>query len=128
MDMHESLGSFIDHSGSTHMPDAAGQLLELLEADEVEALDSPGTALMAEDAADRLEARLERIKKRGGRMPPGTRLIEDAVTHLRANEGVEVTPWTYEDGEGVRWFVLTSEEDDEIIACYSSAPFVDAEM
>jgi hypothetical protein len=128
MDIYESLGTFIDRSGSAYMPDAAGQLLELMELEEVEPLEQPGAAVQAEDAADRLEARLERLRKRSDRLPSGTNLIEDAVTHLRAAEGVTVVPWTYEDADGVRWFVLTSEDDDEIIACYSSAPFVEAEV
>ena len=127
MDIYESLGTFIERSGSAYMPDAAGELLELLEADEVEPLDQPGAALIAEDAADRLESRLERLRKRGERLPSGVSLIEDAVAHLRANDGTAVAPWTYEDGDGIRWFVLAS-EDEEIIACYSSAPFVDAEV
>ncbi len=128
MDMLESLGAFIDRSGRASMPNAASQLLELLEAEEVEALDQPGTPVAAEDAAERLENRLERLRKRAAREPEGITRIEDAVASLRANDGVVVTPWTFEDGEGVRWFVLASDEDEEVIACYTSAAFVEADI
>ncbi len=110
------------------MPNAASELLELLEAEEVEALDHPGTPVAAEEAAERLESRLERLRKRADHEPEGITLIEDAVASLRANDGVVVTPWTFEDGEGVRWFVLASDEDEEVIACYTSAAFVEADI
>lgn len=128
MDMLESLGDFVERAGRASMPNAASQLLELLEAEEVEALDQPGTPVAAEEAADRLESRLDRLRKRASREPEGITLIEDAVASLRANDGIVVTPWTFEDGEGVRWFVLASDEDEEIIACYTSAAFVEADI
>ena len=128
MDMLESLSAFIERPGAAGMYDAANQLLELLEAEEVEPLDHPGNPVAAEDAADRLENRLERLKKRAGGEPEGITLIEDAVASLRANDGVVVTPWTYEDGEGVRWFVLASDEDEEVIACYTSKAFVEHDI
>ena len=128
MDMVESLEAFIDRSGRAAMPEAASELLELLEAEEVEPLDQPGRPVAAEDAADRLENRLERLKKRAEREPEGITLIEDAVASLRANDGVVVSPWTYEDGEGVRWYVLANDEDEEVIACYTSAAFVEADI
>ena len=126
MDIYASLGSFIDSSGS-HTMGAASQLVELMEADEVEPLDQPGTAIAAEEMAERLEQRIERLRKKGPE-PTGLLLVEDAIARLRANEGLTVNPWTYEDSDGVRWFVLASEDDDEIIACYTSAPFVEADI
>lgn len=128
MDMLESLEAFIDRSGRASSPSAASQLLELLEAEEVEALEQPGRPLTAEEAADRLESRLERLKKRNDREPEGITLIEDAVASLRANDGLVVRPWTFEDGEGVRWYVLADDEDEEVIACYTSAAFVEADI
>lgn len=127
MDIVESLGSFIESSGSPTMPGAATQLVELLEADEVEPLDQPGTSVTAEELAERLEQRLERLRKKGPE-PTGVQLVEDAVALLRANEGITVSPWTYEDSDGVRWFVLADEDEDEIIACYTSAPFIEADI
>ena len=128
MDIVESLGSFIESSGSPTMPGAATQLVELLEADEVEPLDQPGTSVTAEELAERLEQRIERLRKKGPE-PTGIQLVEDAIALLRANEGITISPWTYEDSDGVRWFVLANEdEDDEIIACYTSAPFIEADI
>ena len=127
MDMLERLGMFVESSGSSHMPEAASQLLELLESDEVEPLDQPGSGVMAEDAAERLEARLTKLRRRNDRHVEGVALIEDAVAHLRANDGEVVLPWTYEDSDGIRWFVLAT-EDEEVIACYTSAPFIEADI
>lgn len=126
--MQDSLARFIEDSASDHMPDAASTLLELLESDEVEPLGQPGDALMAEEVAERLEQRLEKVRKRSDKLPKGVALIEDAIAHLRANDGVEVDPWSYEDSEGVRWFVLASSEEDDIIACYTTAPFIEADI
>lgn len=126
MDLHQSLSRFVESSGSSYMPDAANQLLELLEADEVEPLDQPGRPLSAEDVAERLEQRIEKLRRRGD-LPRGIDLVEDAVAHLRANDGITVSPYTFEDSEGVRWFVLAS-EDEEVVACYTSAPFIEADI
>ncbi|MGF1510021.1 MAG: hypothetical protein ACFB9M_11030 [Myxococcota bacterium] len=123
MNLFDSLNRFVDSTTSEYMPDAASRLLELLEADEVEPLKSPGAAVSAEDVADRLETRLRRL----GRGGDGIEAVEDAVAHLRAADGLRVRPWTFEDGDGVRWFVLADEEHD-IVACYTSAPFTEAEV
>lgn len=127
MDLHTSLGRFIETSGSRHMPEAAQQLLELLDADEVEQLGGAGEALAAEEVADRLEARLQRLLRRADEPPDGTDLIEDAVAHLRANDGLMVAPYTFEDGEGIRWFVL-ADEDEDVVALYTTAPFLEVEV
>lgn len=115
MDVVDSLSRFIEDTPSELMPDVASQLVELLEADEVEPLASPGDPVLAEDLADRLEAQLEKARDK---LPGagGARLLEDAVNHLRAAEGLTLEPWSFEDGAGVRWFVLV--EDDEVVACY----------
>ena len=126
--MQESLARFIEDSAADHMPEAASALLELLEADEVEPLGQPGDAVMAEELAERLEQRLERIRKRSDKLPDGVPLIEDAIAHLRANDGVEVEPWSYEDSDGVRWFVLATTDDEHIVACYTTAPFIEADI
>jgi hypothetical protein len=128
MDMHDSLARFIEDSASDHMPRAASTLLELLEADEVEPLGQPGDALMAEEVAERLEQRLEKVRKRADKLPDGVALIEDAIAHLRAHDGVEVEPWSFEDSDGIRWFVLASSEDEEVIACYTTAPFIESDI
>jgi hypothetical protein len=57
--------------------------------------------------------------------PEGLDVIEDAVAHLRAHDDV-VAPFTFEDGEGIRWFVLASGE--EVVACYTSEPFIESDM
>lgn len=108
------------------MPEAASRLLELLDADEVEPLDQPGAAIQAEDLAERLETRVDKVRRRSEVLPEGIDLIEDAIAHLRAADGETVHPWTFEDGEGIRWFVLAN--DDEVIACYTSEPFVEADI
>lgn len=126
MNLTEKLGRFIESSGSSYMPEAAAHLLELLESDEVEPLDQPGTSMSAEEMAERLENRLERVRKRAELNLQGIGLIEDAVAHLRANDGAEVAPWTFEDSEGIRWFVVA--DDDGIIACYTSQPFIEADI
>lgn len=125
--MQESLARFIEDSAAERMLAAATELLELMEADELEPLSQPGDPVMAEEHSDRLEKRLEKAK-RGGNSPSGAILIEDAVNHLRAHEGIEVEPWTYEDSSGVRWVVLTSTEDEEVIACYHTASFIEADI
>jgi hypothetical protein len=126
MNILDSLNRFVDSTASEHMPDAASRLLELLEADEVEPLKSPGAAVNAEDIADRLEARLRQVRVRRGD-DDGMELVEDAVAHLRAADGARLQPWTFEDSDGVRWFVLADEEQD-VVACYTSAPFLEAEV
>lgn len=126
--MQESLARFFEDSADERMRGAASELLELLEGDEVEPLSQPGDPVMAEDHADRLEQRLEKLRRRGDKAPTGTALLEDAVSHLRAHEGIELEPWTYEDSSGVRWVVLTSTEDEEVVACYHTGAFVEADI
>lgn len=126
--MQDSLARFIEDSAADHMPRMASSLLELIESDEIEPLDQPGDALMAEEAAEKLENKLEKVRRRSGKPPAGLNVIEDAIAHLRANDGIEVEPWTYEDSDGVRWFVLASTDDEDIIACYTTAPFVEADI
>lgn len=128
MNMQESLARFIEDSASDHMPSAASELLELLESDEVEPIDSSSPAGMAEDVAERLEQRLEKVKRRSDKLPDGVALIEDAIQHLRAADGTEVERWSFEDSDGVRWFVLASIDDEDVLACYTSAPFVEADI
>ena len=70
MDMHDSLARFIEDSVSDHMPGAASALLELLEADEVEPLGQPGDSVMAEEVAERLEQRLEKLRGGGSAQWP----------------------------------------------------------
>jgi hypothetical protein len=125
MDLTNSLGRFIESCSSAHMPEAAATLLELLEADAVEPIGQPGNPVLAEDMAERLETKLERLRRKNDDVPEGVDLIEDAVAHLRAHESDVLAPWTFEDGEGVRWFVLS--RGDEVVACYTSAPFIEAE-
>lgn len=128
MNMQDSLARFIEDSAADHMPDAASELLELIEADEVEPIAQPGDAVLAEEIAERLEQRLEKLRRRSDKLPKGVALIEDAIAHLRANDGVEVEPWSFEDSDGVRWFVLATSDDEDVIACYTSAPFVEADI
>ncbi len=126
MSIHDSLGRFIEDSPSEYMPQAATQLLELLEADEVEPLGTPGDTVNAEEVAERLETRLRRIRSKDEE-PNGLQLLEDAIQHLRANETASLLPWTFEDSDGIRWFVL-ADEDDDIVACYTSEPFIEADI
>jgi hypothetical protein len=123
MDLHQTLSQFVESSDSG-MGEIASSLLELLEADAVEVIGSPGKPIAAEEVADRLETRLEKVRRRDD-PPEGLEVIEDAVAHLRAHDDV-VAPFTFEDGEGVRWFVLASGND--VVACYTSAPFIEADM
>jgi hypothetical protein len=125
MDLTSSLGRFIESTSSEYMPEAAATLLELLEADAVEPIGQPGHPISAEEMAERLETRLERLRRKRDDAPEGLDLIEDAVAHLRAHESDVLAPYTFEDGEGVRWFVLS--RGDEVVACYTSAPFIEAE-
>lgn len=127
MDVVTSLSRFIEDSTSEHMPEAASQLMELLESDEVEPLGAPGEPVVAEELADRLEAQLERSKSPVNGSPRAARLIEDAVQHLRAAEGETLEPYSYEDSDGVRWFVLTN-GDEDVVACYTSAAFVQTDI
>lgn len=128
MDIHESLARFIEDSAADHMPKAAATLLELLESDEVEPIAQPGEAVMADEIAERLEQRVEKLRKRADKLPEGIALIEDAIAHLRAYDGVEVEPWSFEDSDGIRWFVIATSDDEEIVACYTTAPFVEADL
>jgi hypothetical protein len=127
MDLSEQLARFIESQPSDLMLEAAHELLELVEADAVEQVSSAGKPQSAEELAERLEGRIERLRRRDDSVD-GIELLEDAVAHLRASESDAVCPWTYEDGEGIRWFVLATEDDDEIVACYTSRPFVEADI
>jgi hypothetical protein len=124
-DIRESLGRFVERSGS-EMNDIANQLIELLEADEVEPIGAPGEPVLAEELADKLESKMAKLRRRDDDEPEGLIVIEDAVASLRANDGARVAPWTFEDGDGVRWFVL-ADEDDDVIACFTTAPFIEAD-
>ncbi len=93
----------------------------------METIGSRGRALPAEELAEKLETKLEKVKERSSVDAEDLALIEDAVAHLRANEDVLVASMTFEDSEGTRWFVLT-DEDGEIVACYTSRPFVEADI
>ena len=128
MSLQDSLGRFIESSPSEFMPGAAAQLLELIEADEVEPIGQPGTPVIADEIAERLENRLERIRNRGDSELEGLELIEDAVAQLRAHDSSNLAPWTFEDSDGVRWFVLKDSDSDDVIACYTSAPFVEVDI
>ena len=121
-----SLGRFIDNSHSEFMLAAAAQLLEMLEGDEVEPISAPGDPITAEDIAERLEHKLERLRTRDESIQ-GMGLIEDAVAHLRNHDGGALEPWSYEDGEGIRWVVL-SDGSEDVVACYSSQPFLEADI
>lgn len=127
MDIAHSLTRFVEHSPSDAMPEVASQLLELLESDEVETIGARGRALPAEELADKLESKLDRVRERGTAEAEDLALIEDAVAHLRANEDTPVASMTFEDSEGTRWFVLT-DQTGEIVACYTSRPFVEADI
>ncbi|MEE2903196.1 MAG: hypothetical protein VYC39_12760 [Myxococcota bacterium] len=124
--LSDSLNRFIEHSASDYMPDAASELLDLIESDSVEPLGNPGRSLRAEEVAERLEQRIDRIRQRGDESVDGLSLIDDAVAHLRAREADMVDPWKFEDGEGIRWFVLANQGD--VIACYNSRPFIEADI
>jgi hypothetical protein len=124
MDLHTSLGKFIESSAANAMHDTAATLLELLEADAVEPL-GQASHVPAEEMAERLETKLQKLRRRASDDPPeGLDVIEEAVAHLRAHDD-EVAPFVFEDGEGIRWFVLSSGED--VVACYTSAPFVETD-
>ena len=125
--IQDSLGRFLENSGSEPMNEIAGQLLELIEADEVEPVGSSAESVRAEEVAERLENRLARLRKRNDSEVEGLGVIEDAVAYLQANDDAQLVPWTFEDSDGIRWFVL-ADEDDDIVACYTSAPFVEADM
>lgn len=124
--LSDCLNRFIERSASDYMPDAASELLDLIESDAVEPLGNPGRSLRAEDVAERLEQRIDRIRRRGEDGISGLDLIDDAVAHLRAREADMVDPWKFEDGEGIRWFVLANQGD--VIACYNSRPFIEADI
>lgn len=126
MDLSRSLGRFIETSTSELMPAAAATLLELLESDAVEPLSTPGRPVPAGEVAERLETRVDRLRRRLDDLPEGIELIEDAVAHLRVHENDMVAPWTFEDSDGIRWFVLS--RGDDVVACYTSAPFVDQDV
>jgi len=125
MELEDKLTRFLESSSSDPMHEVATQLLELIENDAVEPL-GPGRFLPAEEAADRLEQRMERILRRADERIDGLELIEDAVAHLRARESDMVAPLTFEDSDGVRWFVLAGRDD--IVACYTSRPFIEADV
>jgi len=125
MELLDSLHRFVERSSSDLMPDAASELIELLEADAVEPLQTPGRVISAEEVAERLEQRLDRMRRRDEEVD-GLELIEEAVGHLRMHDREDVAPWTFEDGEGIRWFVLAGESD--VIACYTSRPFVETDI
>lgn len=127
INIEENLARFIEKSASPYMPDAAAELLELIEGDAVEPLGTPGQAVPAEDLADRLEAKLQKVLKKSDDPPEGVDLLEDAIAHIRTCDGAMLAPFTYEDGAGIRWFVL-ADEDRNVVACYTSAPFVEAEQ
>ena len=127
MDISHSLTRFVEHSPSDAMPEIASQLLDLIESDEVETIGARGRATPAEELAEKLETRLEKVKERSSVNAEDLALIEDAVAHLRANEDALVSSMTFEDSEGTRWFVLTNNEGD-IVACYTSRPFVEADI
>lgn len=124
MDLHRTLSQFVETNPKGTMGEVASSLLELLEADAVEVVGAPGRQVEAEEVADRLETRLEKVRRRDD-PPDGLDVIEDAVAHLRAHDDL-VAPFTFEDGDGVRWFVLAS--GDDVVACYTSAPFIEADM
>lgn len=128
MDMHDSLARFAEDSASDHMPSAATNLLDLIESDEIEPIAQPADTVLAEEIAERLEKQTEKVRRRSGSLPEGTQLIEDAIAALRTHEGVEVEPWSFEDSDGIRWFVIVSAEDAEIVACYTTAPFIEADI
>src|SRR5262245_24381813 len=123
MDLHISLSRFLESAPPGTMHEVASSLLELIEADAVEPL-GLGRPVASEEIAERLETRLERVRRRD-EQPEGLDVIEDAVAHLRAYDDL-VAPMTFEDGEGIRWFVFASGED--VVACYTSAPFVEADV
>jgi hypothetical protein len=125
MDLQSSLGRFIESTGSEFMPEVAAALIELLEADAVEPIQQPGSPVSAEEIAERLENRLERVRRKRDDAPEGLDLIEDAVAHLRASESDVLAPWSFEDGDGIRWFVLSRGED--VVACYTTAAFVESD-
>lgn len=126
MDLNSSLGNFIESHARGAMNEAASQLLELLAADEVETLGAGGRPVSAEDLADRLEAKVERLRKQRDDEPEGLELIEETLVQLRASEGALIVPWTLEDGDGLRWFVL-ADDNQQVVACYTNAPFVEVE-
>ena len=127
MQINEFLTKLIEDSSADNMPKAASELLELVEADEVEPLGQPGETRLAEEIASGLETKLEQLKKRRSTLPRSAAAVEEAVSYLRANEGLEISPWSFEDSNGIHWFVLVAEEDeDDVIACYNTAPFSDA--
>ena len=121
----DHLVRFVERSPAGQMRDAVSELLDLIEAEAVEPLGTAGKAVAAEDIAERLETKVERIR-RSGDDPEGLELVEDAVAHLRAYEDEVVAPWAFEDGDGIRWFVLATKEA-EVVACYTSRPFVESE-
>jgi hypothetical protein len=126
MDLHSSLGQFVESRASGPMNEAASQLLEMLASDEVETLGAGGRPVAAEDLADRLEAKVERLRRQRDDEPEGLELIEETLNQLRASEGELIVPWTLEDSDGVRWFVLADAEQ-QVVACYTNAPFVEVE-
>lgn len=128
IDLIDTLRRYVEASNADHMPEAAQGLKELLEEDEVEGLDTPGRPVYAEDVADQLENKLARIRRKSEDPPEGLLLIEDAIAHLRTYEGSLATPWSFEDGEGVRWFLLVDEASLDVVACYTTAPFIEADI
>lgn len=128
MEMNENLTRFVESATDDRMPSAAANLLELIEADEVEPIAQPGDAVIADDMAESLESRLDKVRRRSTHLPDGVALIEDAIAALRAHDDTEVEPWSFEDSNGIRWFVVISVDDDAVVACYTTAPFIEADI
>lgn len=123
MDLRELLAGFAEDTSATHMQEAATQLIDLLDEDLLEPIHTPGEPILAEELANRLERRVEQVRRRGGEVS-GIALLDEALAHLRANDGSTLSPYSYEDSEELRWVVLV-DEDDEILACYHNGPFIE---
>ncbi len=121
--LFESLGRFAERAKGRAMEDTANQLIDLLDTDAVEPVRMPGGFANAEDLADRLEARVQKVLRRADEPPEGIEVVEEAVAYLRAHDGTAVASFAFEDGDGVRWFVLTDQKH-RVLACYTSAPFM----
>src|SRR5262249_36174583 len=81
MDLQRNLSKFVEANADGTMSEVASNLIELLEADAVEVIGAPGRPIASEEIAERLETRLERVRKRDSE-PEGLDVIEDAVAHL----------------------------------------------
>lgn len=122
MELIDDLRVFVDASTSEAMVASAELLIDLLESDQVEAVDAPGDEHTAEEAAEEVESDLDHEEDH----PKRRRTVAEALGTVRASDGETLVPYTFEDSDGARWVVWCL-EDNEVLACYACSPEIDVE-